>query len=268
MAENSSYNPEEVKKNYNQVVDREDRDEKKKSLRTEIPREFIKKYLKEDDMVLDAGGGTGINAIMMAKRCEKVTLLDISEKILDRAQENIKKTDVEDKIELFLRDITDLNQFEDEEFSFTVCVGDSISYVRDKRGEAMKELVRVTEEGSYLFIGCDGKYGVMRKRLKEEGDLEKALKIMETNEARCGMGPMTQVYSVEEMKKLIRENGCEVLEIASTPSISDLLDREVVKKFKEEGKWKKLKDLELELCTKREIHGMGHHLLFVAKKEQ
>jgi len=30
------------------------------SLRTEIPREFIKKYLKASDVVLDAGGGMGI----------------------------------------------------------------------------------------------------------------------------------------------------------------------------------------------------------------
>ena len=33
------------------------------------------------DIVLDAGGGAGINAIMMAKRCKKVTLVDIATRI-------------------------------------------------------------------------------------------------------------------------------------------------------------------------------------------
>jgi ubiquinone/menaquinone biosynthesis C-methylase UbiE len=33
------------------------------------------------DVVLDVGGGTGINAIMMAQRCKKVTLVDISTRI-------------------------------------------------------------------------------------------------------------------------------------------------------------------------------------------
>jgi ubiquinone/menaquinone biosynthesis C-methylase UbiE len=51
-------------------------------LRVELPREFIKKYIKKNDIVLDAGGGTGINSIVMAKLCKKVTLLNISPGIL------------------------------------------------------------------------------------------------------------------------------------------------------------------------------------------
>jgi ubiquinone/menaquinone biosynthesis C-methylase UbiE len=72
------YNPKTIRDAYDQVSEKEDRFEKGFSLRNEIPREFIKKYLGASDVVLDAGGGTGINAIMMASRCKKVTLVDIS----------------------------------------------------------------------------------------------------------------------------------------------------------------------------------------------
>jgi ubiquinone/menaquinone biosynthesis C-methylase UbiE len=73
-----SYNPKEVVEAYEKNAQIEDESEKKQSLRVEIPREFIKRYLQPSDVVLDAGGGVGINAILMARICQKVSLLDIT----------------------------------------------------------------------------------------------------------------------------------------------------------------------------------------------
>ena len=46
------YNPKKIKKAYDEIADEEDRQEKKLTLRTEIPREFIKKYLKINNLGL------------------------------------------------------------------------------------------------------------------------------------------------------------------------------------------------------------------------
>lgn len=257
------YNPKKVKKAYDEIAGEEDRQEKKLTLRTEIPREFIKKYLKKSDVVLDAGGGTGINAIMMAKKCKHVTLLDISTNILKHAEKNIKKAGLLNNIDLFEGDISNLKQFKEGQFSFAVCVGDAVSYVLDNRFKAMKELVRVVKRGSILVVGCDSKYGFMRLYLAE-GDLNEAIKINKTHETYCGMGPRTHVYSIDEMKELLEKNGCKVLEIASTPTITDTVDR---KQFDDKKKWAKLKKLEMEICTKPELLGAGNHLLFIAKKK-
>lgn len=83
-----AYSSEAIREAYNEVAEEKDRAEKKPSLRTEIPTEFIRKYLRASDVILDAGGGTGINAIMMAQRCKKVTLVDISPKVLELAAIN------------------------------------------------------------------------------------------------------------------------------------------------------------------------------------
>lgn len=256
------YNPKKVKKAYDKIADEEDRQEKKLTLRTEIPREFIKKYLKKSDIVLDAGGGTGINAIMMAKKCKRVILFDISTNILKHAEKNIKKARLLKKIDLLEGDISNLEQFKDGQFSFVVCVGDAISYVLDNRFKAMKELVRVVKRGSILVIGCDSKYGFIRLYLVE-GDLNEAIKINKIHETYCGMGPRTHVYFINEMRELLEKNGCKVLEIASTPTITDTVDR---KKFCDKKKWGKLKKLEMEICTKPELLGVGNYLLFIAKK--
>jgi len=259
-----AYNPEAVVESYEKNAEIEDESEKRPSLRTEIPREFIKKYLKASDVVLDAGGGTGINAILMAERCKKVTLLDITPRILQLAEENIRKSDVSDRIELVNGDITDLSQFQDGEFTFVVCVGDAISYVLERRFKAIEELVRVAQKGSIIIIGCDSKLGFTRMKLAQ-GLLDEAIEIYETSECYCGMGPRTHLYMVEEMTGLLEKHSCSILEVASTPAFADTID---ISTYSEKGRWEDLKRLELEVCTSPELLGMGFHLLFVAKKER
>ena len=258
------YDPEAVRKSYDRVAEEENRAEKMPSLRTEIPREFIKKYLKASDVVLDAGGGTGINAIMMAKRCKKVTLVDISPRILELAALNVEYAGLTETIDLLEGDITNLGQFSDGEFSFIVCVGDSISYVLEKGFKAVQELVRVTRKGSFLVVGCDSKYGFVRLRLSQ-GYLDEALAIYQTGESYCGMGPRTHLYTVGEMSALLENAGCDILEVASTPTFTDTIEKNIYTSSPK--KWEQLKALELEVCRTPELLGMGLHLLFVAKKK-
>jgi ubiquinone/menaquinone biosynthesis C-methylase UbiE len=266
--EGMSYDPQAVREAYSQAAEEEDEAEKKPSLRTEIPREFIAKYLKPPDVVLDAGGGTGINAIMMAQRSQKVTLLDITPRILDLAAANIESAGLAGVIDVIEGDITDLGQFDDGAFSFVVCVGDSISYVLDRRKQAIDELVRVATPGSILIIGCDSKYGFIGLHLRSNL-LNKAVEIWETSEC-YSVGAKTHLYTVDEMTRLLESAGCEILEIASTPTLSDTIDQKAF--FAEldeqelQDKWEKLKALEIKICTQPELLGVGLHLLFIARK--
>lgn len=257
------YNPQKVKAAYNKIAEFEDRCEKEHSLRTEIPREYIKKYLKKSDTVLDAGGGTGINAIIMAHHCRRVTLLDITPNILRLAETNIKKAQMQNKIDIVEGDITDLKRFDNGSFSFVVCVGDSISYVLDKRKKAIKELVRVAKKNAYLIIGCDSKYGFMGDFLRR-GNLNEVLSINRLSECQDGMGARTHLYTVSEMKDLLEKSGCKVLTAASTPTISETVDPKL---FQRQSEWDRLKKLEMKLCTIPELLGIGDHLLFVARKK-
>jgi ubiquinone/menaquinone biosynthesis C-methylase UbiE len=135
------YDPEEIIRSHSEKADAEDQAEKGRSLRTEMPREYIKRYLDPEDNVLDAGGGVGINAIMMARMCESVTLLDITPRILELARENVSRSGLENRVEIVRGDICQLESFEKGHFSFVVCVGDALSYVLDRREKAISELL-------------------------------------------------------------------------------------------------------------------------------
>jgi hypothetical protein len=71
------------------------------------------------------------------------------------------------------------------------------------------------------------------------------------------------LYTVLEMTKLLQNAGCEIMEVASMPTIINSLDEG---KYHEEAKWKQLEALELNVCTEPELLGIGSQLLFVAKK--
>jgi ubiquinone/menaquinone biosynthesis C-methylase UbiE len=255
------YDAKQVKDIYDGIAAEEDKQEKGISLRVHIPRAFIKKYIKRTDIVLDAGGGTGINTLLMSKHAAQVTLLDISNKILAEAKKNIANTPYKKRITVLQGDILDLSRFKDKSFSFVVSVGDAVSYVLDKRFMAIKEIVRVAKKNAIIIIGCDSRYGFMRQYLNE-GNIAEVINIYRTGDTTCGMGPKTHAYTIEEMTGILKKNNCEILEIASTPTITDA----VIKKNAYTD-WKKLKALELELCTKPELLGIGNHLLFVARKK-
>ena len=265
-----TYKPETIRDTYNELAENEDWFEKGFSLRNDIPREFIKRYLKAGDVVLDAGGGSGINAIMMARRCKRVTLLDLSPGMLKLAATNVQNAGLAESIDLVEGDITNLEQFGDAEFSFVVCLGGSLSYVLEEGPRAVQELVRVAQKQSILVVGCDSKYGYLRWLLGNHGEsqldlggrLDRAMDVYRTSEYEPGKGARAHLYTVTELTKLLEETGCEILEVASTPTLVDSWNQS----HYPEDKRDKLKVLELKVCMMPELLGMGHHLFCVARK--
>ena len=265
-----TYNPEAIRNTYNEIAEREDWFEKGFSLRNDIPREFIEKYLKACDVVLDAGGGSGINAIIMAQRCRKVTLLDLSPRMLELAATNVQNAGLSERIDLVEGDITNLEQFGDAEFSFVVCLGGSLSYVLEKAPRAIQGLVRVAREQSILIVGCDSKYGFVKWLLSDhneyqpdlESRLDTAIEVYEASEYEPGEGARAHLYTVAELTRLLEEADCEILEMASTPTLMDSWDQSTYP----EDKRNELKALEPKVCTVPGLLGIGHHLFCVARK--
>ncbi len=258
------YSPEDVRSLFDRIAAQEDQLEKQRFLRNEIPRAFITKYIRPSDIVLDAGGGAGINAILMARVCQRVTLVDISPRILALAASNIREAHLLDRINLIEGDITHLDQCGDAEFSFVVAVAGAISHALEKGFQAVQELVRVSRKGAFLIIGCDSKYGLMRHFLRYDDDLlDETTSLYETSEYLNNGEVKARLYTVAEMTGMLKQAGCEIVEVASTPTIINSLDE---RRYHQEENWEKLKALELRVCTVPELLGTGSHLLCIAKK--
>lgn len=193
-----------------------------------------------------------------------MTLVDLSPKILELAALNIREASLTEKIELREGDITHLGPLGEAQFDFVVCVGEALSHALEKGAQAVRELVRVARPGAVLIIGCDSRYGLMRHYLRYDDDrLDDAAHMYATSEFLNNGQLKARLYTAAELTGLLKSAGCEILEVASTPTIINSLDEG---RYRVEAKWKKLKALELSVCTVPELLGIGSHLLCVARK--
>lgn len=259
----SLYDPQVIIDSYTKNALIEDQAEKSRSLRTEIPRLFIQRYLKPGGSVLDAGGGVGINTIFMSQLGAQVTLLDLTPEILKLARHNIHQAGISSRVDLVQGDITLLNQFIDGQFTFVVCVGDAISYALDQGHKALAELVRVTQPGGIMVLGTDSKFGFLRHNLAC-GNLKEARKILTSGITTCGMGPPTRLYTPDELRILLANCGCQILEIAATPSLADTIELDI---YRQSSQFDELLQLEFEICTRSDLLSVGKHLLVIARKK-
>ncbi|MHB8104084.1 MAG: class I SAM-dependent methyltransferase [Dehalococcoidales bacterium] len=95
-----------------------------------IHEDFILRYLKPGDRVLDAGCGPGRFSIGIARAGGKVTAFDISDKQLELAKQKIDAAGFTDRIEKFIEgDICDLSMFKDGQFDMVICFGGALSFV-------------------------------------------------------------------------------------------------------------------------------------------
>lgn len=255
-------NSADVEKAYDKFADEEEKQENHFSLRTAIPREFIARYIQDDDVVLDAGCGAGVNALMMLKRAKHVTALDISSCMLQKARNRLSQAINRGRATCIKGNVCDLSIFPDKRFDLVVCVGDAVSYSLDRHDVAIRELIRVADTSAIILIGCDSKHGFAGRSLRK-GDLEEFESIMETGICTDWTGVPTKAFEAKEMEQLLSDNGCQVLEIAGTPTFSDTIDKSI---YSTHEARKRLLELELRYCRKTELLGMGHHLLFVARK--
>jgi ubiquinone/menaquinone biosynthesis C-methylase UbiE len=83
---------------------------------------FIEKYVKPDDLILEAGAGSGRFTIELLKIGVKVTVLDLSPEQLEVNRKKVQELNLDGNVlQRIQGDICDLSQFDDGQFDSVIC---------------------------------------------------------------------------------------------------------------------------------------------------
>ncbi|MBN2334188.1 class I SAM-dependent methyltransferase [Candidatus Bathyarchaeota archaeon] len=276
------YIPEDVRRHYNEYGGKEwTRLEGGLHGRVqfEVTTNIISRYLKSGDHVLDAGSGPGRYAIWLTKRGARVFLVDISDRQLELAGEKIREAGAETGITGIERmDICDMQGVNDHSFDLTLCLGGALSYVRDRRHDALDELIRVTKPGAPIIISAMSLLGTFHligtadaaeflEEISEHTEWSPDEPFPDVLDSRPGSPewhtPMT-LYTSTYMRELLADHGCEVLEMAAANTItSGVHAYEKIPASPEAEEM--LIQLEKQFSSRPGLVDMGQHIIVVAR---
>lgn len=231
----------------------------------------LRRFLPErhEKPILDAGGGTGLWAVELARRGHRVVLTDISQGMLDQAEIKISELELQDLVETVVADICAMGEFEADQFSMVVCQGDPLSYCGDHES-AMRQLTRVLEPGGVLVASVDNRIGNLNW-LRDKVDRQAIDRLLDTGQvtmpAKDAEQPTFAVHAFtpKELGELCEANGLAVERMIGKPVIAHRLSC-----YRDENpqtqSW--LLSLELKHNDHPDYIPWGGHLEIAARKRQ
>lgn len=132
-----------------------------------ITTRVISDYLPANSCVLDIGGGPGRYAIWLAERGHRVTLADLSPKLLEIARARIEESGAGELVEEIVEaDACDLSRWPYESFDAALSLGPFYHLPNPaERDRAASELVRVLRPGGVAFIALMPRHAFLRRTL-------------------------------------------------------------------------------------------------------
>jgi SAM-dependent methyltransferase len=236
---------------------------------------FLRKYLPEKGLVLDAGGGPGRYTIELAKQGYDVVLLDLTPKLLEIAESQIKEAKVENRVKQILQgSLDDLSIFEDNTFDAVICLGGALSHLvyEKQRKKAMEELVRVAKYNAPIFVSVIGRLAICMNAavqlypvLAKPDDFRKH---MTTGDYPGGYGfTPCHFYLPEELQKEF-EVHTKILEMVGLEGMFSTHEKEYNETY-QKGEYNEiLWETHLKTCTHPCIVGISEHFMLICRKRK
>jgi len=245
----------------------------------EVTLHVLRRHLPPEGHILDVGGGPGRYTMALSREGYRVHLVDISDEQLQIARGKIDEAELGDRVTSIDRmDVCDMSEIPDATYDAVLCLGGALSYVRDRRHDALRELVRVAKPGSPLAVSVMSLLGTFHliatldakdflNNVTDHVDWDPGEPFPEFLDSVPGSNewhaPMT-LYTSRYMKGFLEEHGCEVLELASTNTITSGVHRyEKIPSSPEAVEM--LLNLEKKFCNRPGVVDMGEHLIAVAR---
>ncbi|MBD7945342.1 MULTISPECIES: class I SAM-dependent methyltransferase [Psychrobacillus] len=240
---------------------------------------YIKRYLPPAGNILDNGAGPGKYSIKLAMEGYRVTLTDLTPKLVEIAKEKAEEFHLENHFSDFLvADARDLSGIQDEQFDAALMLGPMYHLQEEAdRIKAIRELHRVTKKNGLVFIAFMPRIKHILTSLmypenwKPNNQMKSIQQFNDTgsfNHQEAGRFTGAYYFNIEEIKPFMEAHGFESLELIGS-NVASILNKENWDYWKDKGEqeYKNLIDLLIEKANDPYILGISSHLLYIGVKK-
>lgn len=243
-------------------------DDRTPSTSLDVHLEYLRRFVRTGDRVLDVGAGPGRFTIELARLGAMIVVADISPGQLELNRAKAVEAGAEGAVaERVVADVVEL-PFENGSFDVTVCYGGPISYAVDRAGHAVAELARVTRPGGHLLVSVMSLVGAVQAYadavLEVTGKYGVALTEQIVATGLLPEGPdlghlAMRLFRWRELKELLEQHG-EIVAASATGLLRPTRDPE------DPELRALLARLELELAAEPGALDCGPHMLAVVRR--
>ncbi|MEK3886695.1 class I SAM-dependent methyltransferase [Bacillus sp. FSL K6-3431] len=251
----------------------------RESIEFQVNWHYIKKYMPKIGCVLDNGAGPGKYSIQLAKEGHKVTLTDLTQKLVEIAKIKVKEFGLEEQFEgLYAADARELKMIKDEQFDGSLMLGPMYHLQEEQdRIKAVKELNRVTKKNGLVFVAFMPRVRHIFTSLlspenwKPNDDMDTIIQFSNSgcfNHADEGRFTDAYYFNIEDINPFMEAHGFEGLQLIGS-NVGAILNHDSWNYWREKGEQEveKMIDLIKEKATDPYILGMSSHLLYIGRKK-
>jgi ubiquinone/menaquinone biosynthesis C-methylase UbiE len=237
-----------------------------------ITWKYLEPYVPRnpDALVLDAGGGTGRWATRMAKTGCKVVLMDTSEGMLTAAAKRIEAENLQQQITIKKGNIAKTG-YADETFDMVLC--EHALFLFKDPIMVVNEFRRVLKKKARLIVSVHNRYVQTLCRLERPSpeDTDNALRILrcERYDSMTKNGNVKiYTWTPDEFRLMLERSGFKVEKMVGKGTTMPLrISKDLfMKKEYSEELFKKILELEFDLCEKPDALALAGHLQAIACK--